>query len=185
MRLASLATAAALLVAACGGAAQPAPTATATRSAAPTAAPTAANTVTFTADLKSENEVPPIANEEKSGTGKATVTLDLTRDAAGKITAATAKFDIVLSGFPTTTAIRLAHIHKGIAGANGGVVVGIKTDGDAPIALTTGGTTISKTGVTVKPEDAEAILADPAGYYVNVHSAANGGGVVRGQLTKM
>lgn len=177
MRLASLATAAALLVAACGGGAQPAPT------AAPPA--TAANTVTFTADLKSTNEVPPISNAEASGSGKATVTFDLTRDSAGKITAAKAKFDIALTGFPTSAAITLAHIHKAAAGANGAVVVGIKTDAPNPIALTTGATAIAKADITVDPALAQQIIDDPAGYYVNVHSAANGGGVVRGQLTKM
>jgi hypothetical protein len=29
-----------------------------------------------------------------------------------------------------------------------------------------------------------AIMANPAGYYVNFHSTAHGGGVIRGQLTK-
>jgi CHRD domain-containing protein len=182
MKLLALATGTALLVAACGGGAQPAP-ATA-KPAATSAAPAAATTVTFKADLKSTNEVPPISNDEKSGTGTATVTFDLTRSAAGAITAAKAKFDVVLSGFPTTTAITLGHIHKGAAGANGGVSVGFKTDAPNPINLTTGGTTIAKADITVDPALAQQIIDDPAGYYVNIHSATNPGGVVRGQLTK-
>jgi hypothetical protein len=177
MRLLALATGAALLVAACGGGAQPAPAAT-------TAPPAAANQVVFVADLKSSNEVPPISNAEASGSGKATVTFDLTRSAAGAITAAKAKFDVVLSGFPTTTAITLGHIHKGVAGANGGVSVGFKTDQANPINLTTGGTTIAKADITVDPALMQQIIDDPAGYYVNIHSATNPGGVVRGQLTK-
>lgn len=183
MRLLALAMGTALLAAACGGAAQPAPTA-APPTAAP-ATPAAATKVTFTADLKTTNEVPPISNAEASGSGKATVTFDLTRGATGAIVTAKATFDITLTGFPTSTAITLAHIHKAPAGANGGVVVGIKTDAPNPIALTTGGTTIMKADVNVDANVAQQIIDDPAGYYVNVHSAANGGGVVRGQLTKM
>jgi hypothetical protein len=182
MKLLALATGAALVVAACGGGAQPA--ATSAPPAATSAAPAAANQVVFTADLKGTNEVPPITSAEASGSGKATVTFDLTRDAAGAITAATADFEVVLSGFPTSTSITLGHIHKGAAGANGGVSVGFKTDAPNPIALTTGGTTITKTSITVPPDVAQAIIDDPAGYYVNIHSAMHGGGVVRGQLTK-
>ncbi|OGO71976.1 MAG: hypothetical protein A3G84_01580 [Chloroflexi bacterium RIFCSPLOWO2_12_FULL_71_12] len=188
MRALALTAVTAVLIAACGGTAQPAPTAAATTrapTAAPTtAAPAAAASVTFKADLKTTNEVPPIANDEKSGSGTATVTFDLTRSAAGAITAAKAKFDVQLSGFPTTTAITLGHIHKAAAGANGAVAVGFKTDAPNPIALTTGGTTIAKADITVDPALAQQIIDDPAGYYVNIHSATNPGGVVRGQLTK-
>src|SRR3990172_1062186 len=87
MRALALTAVTAVLIAACGGTAQPAPTAAATTrapTAAPTtAAPAAAASVTFKADLKTTNEVPPIANDEKSGSGTATVTFDLTRSAAG------------------------------------------------------------------------------------------------------
>lgn len=191
MKLLAIATGAALLVAACGGGAQPAPTTAATTAAAATsapaatsAAPAAANKIVFVADLKSTNEVPPVSNAEASGSGKATVTFDLTRSAAGAITAAKAKFDISLTGFPATAAITLGHIHKAAAGTNGGVAVGFKTDAPNPIALTTGATTFSKADITVDPALAQQIIDDPAGYYVNIHSAANPGGVVRGQLTK-
>ncbi|MGH2377215.1 MAG: CHRD domain-containing protein [Candidatus Limnocylindria bacterium] len=190
MRLLAMAMGTSLLVAACGGAAQPSPSPTAAATtAAPattapaTPAPTPATQVTFTAELKTENEVPPISNEEMSGSGMATVTFDLTRSATGAITAATASFEIVLSGFPTSTMINVGHIHEAEAGANGGVVVGFKTDGANPIALTTGGTTLTYADITVDPALAQEILDDPDGYYVNVHSAANPGGVVRGQLT--
>jgi hypothetical protein len=186
MKLLALATGAALVIAACGGGAQPAPTTAATTApaAATSAAPAAANKVVFTADLKPTNEVPPVTSAEASGSGMATVTFNLTRSAAGAITAATADFEVVLSGFPTSTSITLGHIHKAAAGVNGGVSVGFKTDAPNPIALTTGGTTITKTSITVPPDVAQAIIDDPAGYYVNIHSAMHGGGVVRGQLTE-
>lgn len=192
MKLLALATGAALVVAACGGGAQPAPTSAATTApaattaaaAATTAAPAAANQVVFVADLKSTNEVPPVSNAEASGSGKATVTFDLTRSATGAITAAKAKFDITLTGFPATASITLGHIHKAAAGTNGGVAVGFKTDAPNPIALTTGAGSIAKADITVDPALAQQVIDDPAGYYVNIHSAANPGGVVRGQLTK-
>src|SRR5213594_2319561 len=128
----ALATAVLVLAAACGGAG--------------TAAP---NQVVFNADLATANEVPPIADDEKSGSGKAVVTFDLTRDSAGKISAATAKFNITLSGFPTSTKIILAHIHNAPAGQNGGVKVDTGLKADSAIALTSGGTTIDKSSITV------------------------------------
>lgn len=196
MRVSSLAFAAAIVLAACGGAAQPAATnapATATPTTAPTVAATAAPTatpatkLTFTADLKPESEVPPVPNDEKVGTGKATVTFDLTRDATGKITAAKASANFTLTAFPVTTAILLAHIHGPDAPA--GVVAspkfGFKTDSDNPILLTTGGTTYSKADVTITDvELLQKMIDDPSKFYFNVHSKLNPGGVARGQMTK-
>lgn len=196
MRSIAIVVGAALTLAACGGAAQPSPApataapttarpTVAATTAAPTAAPTAATKLTFSADLKTENEVPPIANDEKSGSGKATVTFDLTRDAAGKVTAAKASIDLTLTGFPATAAIHIGHIHNAAAGANGGVVIPWKTDADTPLVLTGGATTFKKADVTVDPALAERIIDKPSDFYVNFHSRLNAGGVVRGQLVKM
>jgi len=198
MRSIAIVLGAALLVAACGGAstqttptpATAAPATAAPATAAPTVAATAAPTaapaakLTFTADLKSENEVPPIANDEKSGSGKATVTFDLTRDAAGKITAAKASIDASFTGFPATAAITIAHIHQAAAGVNGGVKVPWKTDADNPLTLTGGATTFKKADVTVEADLMQQIVDKPSDFYVNFHSKLNAGGVVRGQLVK-
>lgn len=194
---------AALLVSACGGAATqasptPAPATARPSVAAPTAAPTTAPTTAptaaptaapaaslkFTADLKSENEVPPISNEEKAGNGKATVTFDLTRDAAGKITGANAAIDASFAAFPATAQITIAHIHQAAAGANGGVKIPFKTDADNPLTLTAGATTFKKAGVVVEPALMQQIIDKPGDFYVNFHSKVNAGGVVRGQLVK-
>jgi len=189
MRALTFMASAALVLGACGGAAQPAATTAPPATAAPTvaattAAPTPATKLTFTADMRSENEVPPIANEEKSGSGKATVAFDLTRDGAGAITAAKASIDLTLTGFPVTTAITLGHIHNAPAGANGGVKVGFKTDAANPLNLTTGAATFTKADVTVDPAVMQQIIDKPADFYVNFHSVLNPGGVVRGQLVK-
>jgi hypothetical protein len=165
----------ALLGAACAPAAttpSPSPTRTQERS------------VVFEADLRTTNEVPPIANAEAPGSGNATITFDLNRDSGGALTGATARFEIVLRGFPTTTSITLAHIHQGAAGANGSVRVDTGLRAAEPTVLSTGGTTITRSGINVEAALAQDIVNNPSGYYFNVHSQTNPGGVVRGQLTK-
>lgn len=191
MRLLASLAATAILASACGGAATaPSPSATKAPTTAPTAAPTVAPTptpqlkYTFAADLKTTNEVPAIANAEASCAGKGTFTLDTTKDAAGKVTAATAGFSLTVTGCPAGTNLTLFHIHQAAAGANGGVKVTGKGDAANPIALATGATAsaIVVSNVTVDPVLANDIITGPAGFYFNVHSALNGGGVVRGQL---
>ncbi len=194
MRSIALALGGALLLSACGGAATaPSATPAAATSAAPTVAattaapsPTQASSLKFTADLKATNEVPPVPNDEKSGSGKATVTFDLTRDGSGKIVSAKVSIQATLTGFPTSTAITLVHIHgPAAAGANAGVQIPFKTDADNPILLATGGTTFTKDGVVFDKADVlQQIVDDPSKFYVNFHSKVNPGGVVRGQLTK-
>jgi hypothetical protein len=186
MRLLASLIATALLAAACGGApAASSPTvAVATATPAPTPAPTPQLKYSFVADLKSSNEVPAIASAEATCAGRGTFVLDTTKDSAGKITAALATFTLTVSGCPTTTEITLFHIHRAAAGANGGVVVDSGQKAAEPLVLSTGATagTVTKSNITVKPEDADAIIAGPAGFYFNVHSKLHGGGVVRGQL---
>jgi len=187
MRLVASLAATAILVGACGGtAAAPSPTVAPTTAptATPTPAPTPQLKYTFNADLKTTNEVPAIANAEASCTGKGVFTLDTTKDATGKITAATAGFNLTVTGCPADTKLTLFHIHQAAAGVNGGVKVTGKGDAANPIALATGATTapIVVSNVTVDPVLANDIVSGPAGFYFNVHSTVNGGGVIRGQL---
>ena len=194
MRSVTIAMVAALALGACGGAAQPAATTApaATRTTAPTVAattaapsPTPATSLKFTADLKPENEVPPIANEEKTGSGKATVTFDLTRDTTGKITAAKVSVDVTFTGFPASTLIQIGHIHgPAAAGVNAGVKVPFKTDAENPIPLTGGAGSFKKSDIVVDPDLAQQITSDPGNWYVNFHSKLNPGGVARGQMVK-
>ena len=188
MRALAIAISAALAMVACGGAAQPAATTAPTATAAPTVAPTATPVaqVKFTADMKSENEVPPIANEEKTGSGKGTMTVDLTRDASGKITAAKVSVDVTFTGFPATAAIIIGHIHgPAAAGVNAGVKIPLKTDQDVPIPLTGGAGTFKKADIAVTDLDLiQQVIDSPSNWYMNFHSKLNPGGVIRAQLVK-
>lgn len=177
MRLFAGMAATAILIAACGGTATVStPTPTASPSPSPSPSPTPANV--FKAELKAANENPPITDAEATCSGTATVTF----------TSTSAKFDVSITGCPATTAINLGHIHEGAAGVNGGVKISTGlTAGE--LTLTGGGATFSKTATPAGPPawDAaliSAIMANPAGYYVNFHSTAHASGVIRGQLTK-
>lgn len=122
------------------------------------ASPAMAAMVNFKADLKASAEVPP--NDSKA-TGSVTATYD---DATKKLTWKGSYKD--LSG-PATA----AHFHSGEAGKNGGVAV--------PIAPAT-----SPLEGSATLTDAQAADLMAGKLYVNIHTAANKGGEIRGQLTK-
>jgi CHRD domain len=146
--------------------------------------PTADNTIRFTATLSAANEVPPVTNAESAANGSMTITFNLTRDAAGTITAATAVFSGTFAGFPAGTALTAAHIHPGFAGVNGGFVVNTAlAAGEITFPAGTGSLNKTVTGVTA--DVAAGIIANPAGFYFNAHTALNPGGAVRGQLVRV
>ncbi|TMC78089.1 MAG: CHRD domain-containing protein [Chloroflexi bacterium] len=178
MRLFAGIAAAAVVIAACGGtAAAPSPSPTLAPTLAPTVAPTPTPTPTpantFKAELKASNENPPITDAEATCAGTATVTF----------TATSAKFDVSITGCPASTAINIGHIHEGAAGVNGPVKID-STLKAGDIALTAGAVTFSRTNTAADPALITAVMANPAGYYVNFHSTLHAGGVIRGQLTK-
>lgn len=137
----------------------------------------------FTATLSPANEVPAITNADSTGSGAATITLNVTKDAAGNVTAATADFSVTLTGFPAGTTLTGAHIHTGGSGTTGGVIVNTGlTNGEVVLANGTGG--INKLSITVDPAVAQAIINGPGGYYFNVHTSLNTGGAARAQLVR-
>jgi hypothetical protein len=168
-RLSLLAVTLGVLVSACGSSSS--------------TAPTTPTNPTFTAALSPSNEVPAIVGAEAAGSGTSTVTMVTTKDAAGNVTAATATFVVNLSGFPAGTPINIAHIHQAAAGVNGSVVVNsLLTAGQ--VTLTTGSGSFTASNLVVDPALANLILTNPAGFYFNVHSTLNPGGVARGQLVR-
>lgn len=145
--------------------------------------PSAPTAPRFTATLSPANEVPPVSNADASGSGVATITLNTTTDAGGNITAATADFQVTLSGFPANTTLTGAHIHTGTAGSIGGILVST-TLANGEVVLADGSGSFSKSTISVGGTDAQAIIANPTGYYFNVHTTTNPGGAVRGQLVR-
>lgn len=120
-----------------------------------------AATTTLTATLKGGAAETPAGDPDGSGT--VSITIDpATRQVC---------WNIKVANIAPATA---SHIHTGAAGASGGVVV----------PLDVNGFTGSTTGCAAAPAAADlaAIIANPAGFYVNVHTADFPAGAVRGQL---
>ena len=139
----------------------------------------------FTATLTTAAEVP-LPTTELSCSGTVRIQLNVTRaNATAPITAATADFNATIAACPTTTVIRISHIHEAPVGVSGGIVVdtGI-VQGD--VVLTNGAGTLTRNGINVTDVNvAQRMIDNPAGFYFNIHSVANGPGVIRGQLTKI
>jgi hypothetical protein len=144
------------------------------------------NTIIFSANLLPANEVAPnnVTNAESSGSGAGTITFRVTRDASGNITAATADWLANLTGFPPNTTVTVAHIHRGVSGVSGGIVVNPNITGftmaQGSGQLVQNNVTLTASEVTVLNE----IVATPANFYYNVHSQLNPSGVARGQLVR-
>ena len=96
-----------------------------------------------------------------AGQGQITVVVDPPKG--------TACYIMNVTGLDDVTA---AHIHLGGPGETGRPVVTLETPEDGA----SGGC------VDVAPELSAALLANPGGYYVNVHTRAFPSGAVRGQL---
>ena len=114
-----------------------------------------------TAKLTGDAEVP--GPGDPKGSGAVQVTLD---PGKGEVC-----YELSVANIQEATA---AHIHEGALGQEGPVKVAL----EAPKTGAAKGCAKADAPVII------AILANPAGYYVNVHNAAFPKGAVRGQLAK-
>jgi len=121
--------------------------------------PAAAEPVTMQIHLTGAAEVP--GPGDPDGKGTASVTLDAAKPEVC--------YTLAVSGIDTAT---MAHIHKGAKGVAGPPVVTL----DPPA------TGASKGCIKTETDVVAALLAKPADYYVNVHTAAHPKGALRGQL---
>jgi hypothetical protein len=141
------------------------------------------STVRFTSTLSPAQETPPISNAESTGSGTSTMDFTITRDANSAISNATVNFQVNLTGFPASTVVTIAHIHTGATGISGPILIST-TVNPGEVVLSGGAGNFSRVAVAVKTTDMEAILANPAGFYFNVHTSTNPAGVMRGQLVR-
>lgn len=117
--------------------------------------------LTFSARMNGAQEVPAVTT---TGQGVATMVLNGTRD--------TLCVSIYTAGVPT--ALNGIHLHSGMAGTNGGVVV------DLSPFLVNGNVKAVITGANLTT----SLISDmiTGGIYVNAHTAANPNGEIRGQV---
>ena len=119
-----------------------------------------AETIAMKAELKASNEVPPV---NSPGAGSAEVTYDTaSKKVSWKVTFSG------LSGNPTA-----AHFHgPAEPGRNAGVAVPIANIGTSP----------AEGSATLNDAQQTDLLAGR--YYINIHTAANPAGEIRGQVVK-
>jgi len=142
-------------------------------------------TIVFTSQLSAANEVPPVTNADATGSGTATITIhDITYRSNGESIAGIVDFQVSLTGFPLASQVTAAHIHSGTVGVAGTVFLDTGLSGAGGLTLTTGAGTISRTAIAVDGDTIDAIKANPAALYFNVHTTLTGTGAVRGQLVK-
>jgi hypothetical protein len=128
--------------------------------------------VTYASELRPSNEVPP---NSSPSFGSSLVTLDLFNN---NIT-----WEVTTSGIVSPT---LSHIHRGVAGVSGPVIINFALNA----SQIPGGRTFGSGSIAA--QQASAFLASDlvalgsastaVGYYVNVHSSAFPAGEIRGQL---
>jgi hypothetical protein len=148
--------------------------------------PSNSGPIVFTAELRASNENPPIANAESNAQGTVTITFSVPRDGSGNPTGEGVwSVQATLSGFTDTSFIRASHIHNGPVGVNAGIFVDTFLTPANQIPLPGGAATINFEGVRLLQSQAQAVLANPAGHYFNMHSPLNPGGAVRGQLVRV
>ena len=125
---------------------------------------------TYTASLIGASEVPPVTT---SGTGLATFVDNTTQ----------IDYTLAVTGL---TAVSASHIHVGPVGVNGGVIINLfipnTPTGSVNGVIATG--IITAANNSTVSLDSLRTLFNNGNAYVNVHTSANPGGAIRGQVSR-
>src|SRR5258708_4878667 len=147
------------------------------------------DTGTTTSDAAPEGSPTPDDASEASATIVYTATLDGNQEAPAVATPATGAATLTLSADQTTLTYHVthtvtggiaAHIHLGAGGENGSVIFPLTPFG----ADMTGTIQLSSAGDAGPSPQSLVDSLEKGLLYVNIHSAANPGGEVRGQILK-
>jgi hypothetical protein len=133
--------------------------------------------------LSPANEIPPVTGLTASGV--ATVILIAARNSAGTVVSGEATFVVNYTGFPAETRFTGLHVHTGGADVNGPVTINSGLSGMMPADASGAGTLTFQADVNAanaaSAMAAAGLFTNPGNYYVNLHTAANPGGAIRGQ----
>src|SRR6266545_866428 len=128
--------------------------------------------IMYAAELRGSNETPP---NSSNAFGSALVTFDSVNN--------TMAFEVGTSGIASPSA---SHIHRGASGVGGPVVINFATtpSGFQGGRVSGSGAISTLQSSSLLPSDLTGLASATTanGFYVNVHSAAFGGGEIRGQL---
>lgn len=117
--------------------------------------------------------------------------LDGSQEVPAVVTAATGEATVVISADNSTIwyvvtysglsgALAAAHIHAGAAGVNGGVILPLVASASPMVGTLTSSNFTPSGSITTFAEAVSAVKAGTT--YVNLHTAANPGGEIRGQV---
>lgn len=151
----------------------------------------------FAAQILPSYEVPAIlpegGNPEATAFGVGESRLKVVQDSQGKVIEARARLKFVLCGLPgTSITFRKIDVHQGFVGQRGATVIDTPVSDSNPLTLPVedGCVEDSLEGVaghgTTLAETAAGIIANPAGFYFEVHTTPNNpNGLARGQLSPL
>jgi uncharacterized protein (TIGR03437 family) len=151
-----------------------------------------AETVTATVRLGQDAVIPPPTlppNTLLLGfTADMVMRLDIDRDGTGNITGGTAGFLLAITTFRESVTISGVHIHNGAVNGTGLVVIDLGLGGITiapPAGEPIGRALLSVSGKQIDAVTLQSILANPAGFYADLHTPANPDGALRRQFHKL
>jgi uncharacterized protein (TIGR03437 family) len=137
--------------------------------------------------LQPGNETPPVTGSNADAV--TAVTIDALRNPDGTIAAGQVNFNVNFRNFPASTTITGLHIHQGLAGVAGPIVIPTPIGGTQSVTTDTGTGNVHR-AVIITPTFPNAtalqalntLVQDPSAFYENLHTTVSPGGAIRNQL---